>query len=472
LELFKRLDFQQQLKENQQQLDSLAQKQEQLAQESAKDNKKNSAEEQKKKQDELNKKMDEVSKNLEALEKKNSELEEPTEFKNPKEESQQVQQEQQKSSEELSKNNPSKASKSQHNASEGMKKMANALSKMSLDMDAQAEEADETTLRKILNDLVTLSFAQENLMNRVTSSGPNNMQYADIAHKQKELQDNATTIGDSLYALSKKSMKIEGIVNQEMDKINHNMEEAVNQMEKRQAPQAASRQQYAMTSVNNLALMLSDVLSAMQAQSKNHSPGNGSCNKPGGNGSKPSMAQLRKMQEQLSKQLDGMKSAMKNGQKPGQSKGQKPGGKSGGDSQSEQLAKMAAEQQYIREQMQQAENEMNDSKQGSGDLSNIAQEMSKNEEDIVNQQITEATLQRQQQIIKHLLEYEKAKQTKDQSPEFESHVAKKQFFGNPNPFLEYNTERTKQDELLKTVPPDLNSFYRDKVNQYFNSFQE
>ncbi|HTA81443.1 MAG TPA: hypothetical protein VK783_00785, partial [Bacteroidia bacterium] len=135
-------------------------------------------------------------------------------------------------------------------------------------------------------------------------------------------------------------------------------------------------------------------------------------------------------------------------------------------------AKMAAEQEYIREQMQQAENEMNDNKQGSGDLGNIAQEMSKNEEDIVNQQITEATLARQQQIIKHLLEFEKAKQTKDQSPEFESHTAKKQFFGNPNPFLEYNTQRTKQDELLKTVPPDLNSFYRDKVNQYFNSFQE
>ena len=470
LELFKRLDFQQQLKENQQQLDSLAQKQEQLSKESQ--NKNVSAQEQQKKQDALNKKMDEVSKNLDNLDKKNSELEEPTEFKNPKEDAQQVKQDQQKSSDELAKNNSGKASKSQHSASQGMKKMADQLNKMSMDMDAQSEEADQATLRTILNNLVTLSFAQEDLMNKVTSSGPNNMQYAEIAHKQKELQDNATIIGDSLYALSKKNMKVQGIVNQEMDKINHNMEEAVNQMEKRQAPQAASRQQYSMTSINNLALMLSDVLSAMQSQSKNHSPGNGSCNKPGGNGNKPSMAQLRKMQEQLSKQLDGMKNAMKNGQKPGQQKGSKPGGQNGNNSQSEELAKMAAEQQYIREQMQQAENEMNDTKQGSGDLSNIAKDMTKNEEDIVNQQITEATLERQQQIIKHLLEYEKAKQTKDQSPEFESHVAKKQFFGNPNPFLEYNTARNKQDELLKTVPPDLNSFYRNKVNQYFNSFQE
>lgn len=470
LELFKRLDFQQQLKENQGRLDSLAQKQEQLSQETK--DKKGSTEDQQKKQDELNKKFEDVSKNLESLEKKNKELEEPTEFKNPEEESQGVKQDQQNSSQELSKNNSGKASKSQHSASQGMKKMSDELSKMSMDMDAQSDEADEATLRKILNDLVTLSFAQENLMNTVTSSGPNNMQYAYIAHKQKELQDNATTIGDSLYALSKKNMKVEGIVNQEMDKIHHNMAQAVDQMEKRQAPQAASRQQYAMTSVNNLALMLSEVLSQMETQSKNHSPGSGSCNKPGGKGSKPSMSQLKKMQEQLSKQLDGMKAAMKKGQKPGQQMGNKPGSQNGGNNQSEQLAKMAAEQQYIREQMQQAENEMDENKQGSGTLGNIAQEMSKNEEDIINQQITDATLQRQQQIIQHLLEYEKAKQTKDKSPEFESHVAKKQFFGNPNPFLEYNTERTKQDELLKTVSPDLNSFYRDKVNQYFNSFQE
>jgi hypothetical protein len=121
--------------------------------------------------------------------------------------------------------------------------------------------------------------------------------------------------------------------------------------------------------------------------------------------------------------------------------------------------------------MQQAEEEMSD-KQGSGQLDDIAKQMSQNEEDIVNQQITDATLQRQQQIIKHLLEYEKAKQTQGQNPDFESHIAKKQFSGNPNPFLEYNSQRTKQNELLKTVPPDLNSFYRDKVNQYFNSFQE
>jgi len=50
-------------------------------------------------------------------------------------------------------------------------------------------------------------------------------------------------------------------------------------------------------------------------------------------------------------------------------------------------------------------------------------------------------------------------------------VAKKQDFGNPSPFFQYNSLKNQQDELLKTVPPDLNSFYKEKVSDYFNSFQ-
>jgi len=478
LELYKRLDFQQQLQANQQRLDSLAQKQDQLSNESKENkNKEGATQQEQKEQDALNKDFQDVAKNLENLEKKNSELEEPTQYKNPEQQSQSVQQEMQNSSQQLSKNNSSKASQSQKNAASKMKEMAQQLSSMEMNMESQSEEVDEATLRNILNNLVTLSFAQEDLMDKVTASGgQTTMQYSDIAYKQKELQENASTIADSLYKLSKRNLKLQSIVNQEMDKINRNMKEAVDQMEERHAPQAASNQQFSMTSINNLALLLGDALAGMQqSQSKKHSPGMGSCNKPGGMGSKPSMSQLRQMQEQLSKQLDAMKNAMmKNGKNLGQQQGNKPGSKPGDQNQgtSEALAKMAAEQQYIRQQMQQAEEEMGDNKQGGGQLDDITKQMSKNEEDIVNRQITDATLQRQQQIIKHLLEYEKAKQTQGQNPEFESHIVKKQFFGNPNPFLEYNTQRTKQDELLKTVPPDLNSFYRDKVNQYFNSFQE
>jgi hypothetical protein len=463
LDLFKQLEFQQKMAQNIQHLDSLAKKQDKLSQET-KENKGNN-EDLQKKQDELNKEFQDAAKDMKDLEKKDAELENPTGFKSPEEQQKSVSEQQQNSSQQLAKKENSKASQSQKSASQGMQKMADQMESQMQQSQQQSDKADANSLRNILNNLVQVSFAQEDLMKQNNPSN-GNMQYAEGAKKQKDLQDNAKSIEDSLYVLSKKSPQIQNMVNQEMEKINYNMKQAIDEMELRHGSEAAGRQQYSMTSINNLTLMLSEVLGAMQAQSKNHTPGSGSCNKPGGKGSHPSMSQLRQMQEQLSKQLSQMKGAMEKGQQ----KGNKPG--QANEGMNEQLAKMAAQQEYIRSQMQQAEDEMDDAKKGTGAMGNVANDMNKTQEDILNKQITEATLQRQQEILKHLLEYEKSDKTQGQDPNFESHVAKKQFFGNQNPYFQYNMQKTQQDELLKTVPPDFNSFYKDKVNDYFNSFQQ
>ena len=64
-----------------------------------------------------------------------------------------------------------------------------------------------------------------------------------------------------------------------------------------------SKQQYVMTSVNNLALLFDEALQQMQQQQANSKPGSGKCNKPGGSGSpggKPqSMEQMKKQMEEL-----------------------------------------------------------------------------------------------------------------------------------------------------------------------------
>ncbi len=475
LDLFKQLEFEQKLSENIQRLDSLASKQQQLSKESkdvssSKGTKQAQQEkngELEKKQDGLNNDFKDISKNLNELEKKNNNLESPTSFKNPAEQEQKIEEQQQNSSDQLSKSQSSKASQSQQNASQQMQQMSEQLQSMQQQSEDQQEQANTESLRRILNNLVSLSFAQEDLMKQTSAENGHSMQFARIAKNQKELQDKASTIEDSLYELSKRAPQIQGIVNQQISDINHNMVQSIKEMEERQGFEAAGNQQYSMTSINNLALMLSEVLNSLQSQMnmKNHTPGNGSCNKPGGMGNKVSMSQIRKMQEQLSQQMSQMKNAM-------EKNGQKSGDKQGDEKMNEQLAKMAAEQEFIRSQMQDAEDEIDRDKKGGAALGNVAKEMDETKNDILNQQITEATLERQQEIIKHLLEYEKSERTQGQEPDFESHVAKKQYFGNQNPFFQYNMQKTQQDELLKTIPLDLNKFYQNKVNQYFNSFQE
>jgi hypothetical protein len=37
-----------------------------------------------------------------------------------------------------------------------------------------------------------------------------------------------------------------------------------------------------------------------------------------------------------------------------------------------------------------------------------------------------------------------------------------------NPFEEYQKEKEKQQELLRTIPPSFTPFYKQKVKDYFN----
>jgi hypothetical protein len=52
----------------------------------------------------------------------------------------------------------------------------------------------------------------------------------------------------------------------------------------------------------------------------------------------------------------------------------------------------------------------------------------------------------------------------------QSNEAKNENLSNPAEFFEYKRLKQKETELLKTVPPSLNPFYKTKVNQYFNNF--
>ncbi|MBL7935717.1 MAG: hypothetical protein JNM51_07900, partial [Bacteroidia bacterium] len=344
------------------------------------------------------------------------------------------------------------------------------------------------------------------LMGQLSKLRTDNPQYLKITQTQKKLQDDSKIIEDSLLALSKRVPSISAIVNREISSINMNMGKAVGELAERMQSNAQMRMQYSMTSINNLALLLNESLEQMQQQakaSKESKPGNGKCKKPGkgqkpsssskpGEG-KPSMQSMKQMQQQLNKQLEELKKALEQGQKPGGQKpgnkpgekpgGQKPGGQGGmgqqggqkgmmpgqqGQGMSEQLAKMAAQQEALRRQMQQMMDKIK-KEGGSNPGGNIAEMMEQTERDIVNRQITQETMKRQQDIITKLLESEKAEREREQDEQRKSNEAKNQNLSNPTQFLEYKRLREKELELLNTVSPSLTPYYKQKVNEYFNS---
>ncbi len=462
LEVFKQLEFQQKLSENIEQLKEMAKQQEKLSNESQ--DKKSSPEEMKQKQDELNKQFEEFRKDMDKLEEKNKELENPNDIKNTDAKEQEIQQNQEQSSQELKGGKNKSASQSQKKASDKMKEMAQELEKMQDEMEEQQNEEDMNALRQILENLVRLSFDQEALMGEVQKTETSNPQYVKLTQTQKRLKDDAKIIEDSLLALSKRVPEMASTVNKEISLINSNMEKAISAMAERQSSEAAQRQQFTMTSANNLALILSEVLQQMQqqAQMQKQKKGGGVCKKPGKNPNPNSMANMRKMQQQLNGQIQKLKEGMQKGQ----------GGKKGQGGMSEEFAKLAAQQEMLRREMQKAMEELykdGKGKQAGGDLMN---KMEETETDLVNKVISQETIKRQEQILTRLLEHEKAEKEREMDDKRKSEEARKEIYANPQKFFEYNTQKMKEAELLKTVPPMLSPFYKNKASEYFNNFSK
>jgi hypothetical protein len=462
-----------------------------------------SSKELEKKQDELNKQFEDLKKDLKEMQEKNAALEQPNELPKTEEKQNEISKEMEKSSEQLNQNNKKNASKSQKEASDKMQEMKEQMQKAMDSMEKEEQEEDMQTLRQILENLLNLSFAQEDLMTQLSKLRSDNPQYLKITQTQKKLQDDSKIIEDSLLALSKRNPKISADVNREISAINMNMGKAVSELAERMQTNAQMRMQYSMTSINNLALLLNENLEQAQKQAKEGKPGSGSCKKPGKGqkpsssskpGSKPSMANMKQIQQQLNKQLEELKKALEQqgnkpgGQKPGNKPGdkpggQKPGGQNGmgqqggqngmmpgvqGQGMSEQLAKMAAQQEALRRQMQQMLDKIK-KEGGSNPGGNIAEMMEQTEKDIVNRQITQETMKRQQDIITKLLESEKAEREREQDEKRKSNEAKNEILSNPTQFLEYKRLRQKELELLNTVSPSLTPYYKQKVNEYFNS---
>lgn len=455
MEFFKQLQFEKQLEESIKKLDELSKKEENLSNETK--DEKTGTEELKKKQEQLNEEFKELKNELKELDKLNNELENKNDLKQNEQEQESIKEQMDKASEQLSQSQKQKASKNQKSAADKMKEMSQKLSQMKQDMQMKQNAENMEDLRQILENLLTLSFDQEDVMKEFKKVNQSDPKYIKLSQTQLKLKDDAKIIEDSLNALAKRVHQIESFITRELTTMKGYMEESLKGIKQRRTDIAAGKQQLAMTSINNLALLLNDVLKQMRDQQQNMMQGAGSCNKPSpGKGKKPSMSPSQ-MQQKLNEQMQGL---MKNG--------------TSGKQLSEELAKMAAQQARIRKAMQELEKmkgkdgkngkEGKESGQGNGSM---LKEMEKIEEDLVNKRLNPELLKRQKEILTRLLEAENSQRERDTDNKRESNTGKELPRNIPPSLEKYFNEKTKQTELLKTVPPNLNHYYKKEVNEYF-----
>jgi hypothetical protein len=462
LALMKQIEFDRKLENMVKDLRKNADEQEKLA---------NNTEKQLKPDDELFKeqkkikdKADSLAKQLNNLEKEGKQLETPANLGNTKQKQDSIGKNLEDSKNNLKQNRKAEAAESQKKAAKQMKDLAQQLEESQQESEDDQLAEDASNVRMILENLVRLSFEQEEMIKNTRIIVRNDPKYTEIVFRQKEFGEKLKVVEDSLNAIAKRQVMIKPVVSREIAAVNKNISETIDAMDSRNISLAVTKQQFTMTSLNNLALLLNESLEKMneqKAMSMKSKSGNKSCKNPSSKGGKMSAKSMKEMQQKIGQQLEKLKSGIEGAKKQGKGNKQENGALN------REIAKMAAQQEALRNEMQKYQDEMGlKGTKDQGNLNEAANEMEQLEKDMINKNITQESMRRQQTIVSRLLESEKAEQTREQEEKRESTEAKSQKISNPGLNFQYNTKRKASQDNIQLFLPYLSSFFKDKVNSY------
>lgn len=359
---------------------------------------------------------------------------------------------QQQSKTALQSGNKQQATKNQKKASQALEALAEKMFEERLQSNSGQNTLNSESLRKLLFKLISTSFEQESIMNRLRTAQSSDLLYTKHAQDQRKIKDNISLIADSLHALSKKVPEIEQTILQELNLINSSIDSSIEELSERRTREALRFQQLSMTSINNLSVMLDEILNQMQDAQQNSSSGGSGEN---------SMENLREMQNSLKEKMERAKQQI---ERDG-NQGTVP------KLMSEQFGEMAKEQQLIREALQKLSKEKNGNGTDAGLLNQIINDMKLTENELVNKKLLQESINRQNSVIQRMLEAENAEREQDQDTKRNA-KAGTAFPPSYHILLEkFTKEQRSETELLRKLPLNLNDFYKSKVQEYFKKLK-
>lgn len=409
LELFKQLKVDLKTQELMQKLDNLAEQQDQLKKTTEDAKTKEQLQKTAEKQKELNEKMENLQKDLQDLKEMKEDTKTPNaeEMKDLEQDGEEAQQEMQNAEQQMQdaqqqagdqskkgqkqmQQSKQGAQKSQQKSKEKMEEMRDQLEQMQQKNEMEQQTENYEDLRNLLENLVKLSFDQEDLRDQIALTRANDPRMVALVQKQNKVKDDMEMIEDSLIALSKRALEIKKYITDELDEVNLSMTRAVEFLDDNKNPSANTEQHKIMTGLNNLANMLVQSLDQMQQQMMMMSGMGKGCKMPKNPGNSMNMRQMAEMQQMLNQQ---MQNAMQNGEK--------------GKKQMEEFAKKQGE---LRKKVDAMFKKLaEEGEKGLGAGGKISSDMKMTEEQLEERaEITKKMMERQRQIEMRMLEYDKA----------------------------------------------------------------
>lgn len=458
LEMLKHSEVEERVKDIADQMEELAEKEKQLAEKTKEKSK--SQEELSKEQDKIKEEFDKLKEEYEKTLEKNNELKEPMSLQDFKQEMNDISKDMQDAGDDLDNNKNGKASDKQNSGAQKMQDLAQKMEKMMSEMSMESNEENMEGIRQILENVLTFSFDQEDVMQGQRSLATKSPLYKEYIVRQKSISDNFNIIRDSLNALSGRVPGLASVVASDVMTIRKELGVILDYYGSSSRYYVRKSQQTVLTSANNLALLLTEVLDQMQEQQMSQNSSSSSCNKCKNQGQgqpKKQMGQMRDMQQQMKNQMQQMLDQMKKNGQQGQS--------------GEQLAKMLMQQ----EMMQKMLNDMMN-----GELSPDAakymkeanQMIEQNIKDLVNKNITQQTVNRQDQIITRLLQAENSQNERDTEQKRQSTEAKEYKLSNPDKAFEQKETEIRFNELLQYSNLKLTDYYKAKYKEYLKNLND
>jgi hypothetical protein len=490
LELTKRFYVEKKAEKLAEELDNLSKEQEELS-----ESEENSSEAQEK----LNEKFDQLKEDLEKLDEKNEELKAPMELGSDEELSEEIDQDQEEAKDKLESSESDKGNTEQKNSNqqEGQKKQKEAAEKMkslsqkmkdsmtSSSMEQASEDAE--MLRQILDNLITFSVEQEDLMEGFKNISNSNPIYASKLKRQAELRENFKHVDDSLYALAMRTPMIQETVNNTISDINFNIEKSLERLAENEVRKGTSSQQYTMMYANELSNMLDDALDQMQNQMNGMGqpkPGSG---KPG-----EQLSDIIKSHEELKMQMEkgksegegqdgkqpqegkkGEKGEGKNGQQGDKGADGNDGEKQGGEKKGSrgQDGQMSGEIYEIYKQQQKLRNQLEDRIDQLGlkdNSSELEKSLDKLEQELLMKGFSSDLLKQMESVNHQLLKLEKAANQQGQDDEREAETRKRELNAASSNWEEKAKEYFNTNEILNRQQLPLQPEYKKLINIYFD----
>ena len=410
-------------------------------------------------QDAMNQ-LHELEQRLDSIIEQNLGLADPFEIKKDEEAFDDAEQDLQDAEESEDGHDKDGAQQKKKSAGKKIKEMSESMNSMMMGggMDQLAEDA--YLVRILLENVVRSSHAEEALMLEIGNMKRDDPTVSQKISRQREIVENFVMVEDSLRKMAMRQTSVKNFVFNELQVIDQQLGSAMQDILELRFGSATQKQQKAIMSMNNLALMLAESLNDMESMMDGQS--SSSCSKPGkskGNQGKPkTMKDLKDLQNQLGEQLKRMQQQMQQMQQDGTPM----------QNMSEELARMAAQQELIREGMQQILEEMKrNGVLGDDGINDIIRDMEKLEEDIVNKRITNQTIRRNKDIMSRMLKADNAQQEREKEEKRRSEEYRGPNQGHNIDEIRYEESIRRQQDFLRTNPIEYQPFYKKKINEYF-----